>query len=164
MVILGALKWQLLINFFKTKVLITQNESFHRKKSGAGEGSLENYFPPTCHLKAVHVYPKKLSSLTCFCCHLSEVQVLSFFIILSSQLFYYFYHLLLNCFGGKKVNRKPQKKSTFFHAFCILLNSNTVRHSCADLRCRLSSYLWQRALDMFRLTPANYSSVSFFYC
>lgn len=141
MVILGALKWQLLINFFKTKVLITQNESFHRKKSGAGEGSLKNYLPPTCHLKAVHVYPKKLSSLTCFCCHLSEVQVLSFFIILSSQLFYYFYHLLLNCFGGKKVNRKPQKKSTFFHAFCILLNSNTVRHSCADLRCRLSSYL-----------------------
>lgn len=31
MVILGALKCQLLINFFKAKALITQNESFHRK-------------------------------------------------------------------------------------------------------------------------------------
>lgn len=29
---------------------------FIEKILGDGEGSLENYFPPTCHLKTVHVY------------------------------------------------------------------------------------------------------------
>lgn len=58
--------------------------------------------------------------------------------------------------GGGGINRKPQNKRVFFHALCILLNRNTVRHLHANLQCRLSSYLWPKSLrcvqaDHFKL-------------
>lgn len=154
MVILGALKCHLLINFFKTKVLIAKNESFQRKKILDEEGSPGKLF--SSHL------PLKNSACLSLKAVKSDVLLLPFVrSTRSTQLFHYFVSIFpiffLVPFAQllEKSNWKPQNKRVFLHTLCILLKRNTYRHLQANQLCRLSSHLWPRALDVVKLTAAR---------
>lgn len=142
MVILGALKCQLLINFFKTKVLITQNKSFHRKKNirrwGRKLGKLFSSHLPLKNSACLSLRTVKSDVLLLpFVKSMSSSQLFHSFIVVLPIFFLVPFAKLL---GGEN-NRKPQNKRVFFHTLRILLKRNTVRRSHANLWCRLSSYL-----------------------
>jgi len=142
MVILGALKCQLLINFFKTKVLITQNKSFHRKnirRRGRKLGKLFSSHLPLKNSACLSLQTVKSDVLFLPCVRSTS----------SSQLFHYFIVILPIFFlvrlakllGGKKLIENLRTKEHFFHSLCVLLNRNAVRRLRANVQCRLSSYL-----------------------
>lgn len=159
MVILGALKCQLLITFFKNKVLITQNESFQRKnirRWGRKPGKLFSSHLPLKNSACLSLKTVKSDVLLLPFVRSTSCSQL-FFIILSSFSPFFSEYLLLNC-QEEKNNRKRQNKRAVFHILCL----NPVEQKyCEMFTCKsvmqTPATADQKASDVFKLATSNYS-------